>query len=733
MACQWRPREIACAHGDQCSCDLFVTILHPSAKGFSCFVSRYSKGRRRGKDEMITLALAILESSFLLVDGSLVRHSRDFDRVYVHLVLQMRLTRNAEVIPAFCYHSAVPQAMGDLKTDPSVIKAYREWDMLYFSQQGVELTREFFYSNVWLESRFSSYAVPKDVGVPSLLSLAARALSFYNRAFGSQHGHPCTVHSLENLYPHKIGHVFAKIDRPTRDLNGFAREISFLVPRALTRMYTFMDVKKYFSSRVYERGLNRFATVPQKASSGVRAGGSGVIDDPTVPYRVVRSATGQKREHMEYALNEFRALINGAKKGRVVIRDMVFTYSHKGEIFNSFGMNAEEAARIRNKDRLFKIGFLTGLLVELNLFSLRQKIERGKMIKIGHNWWGGGAQKLFEEMHGDDPDMCFDDGDVSGFDFSVNRVLLELYFSQAGIYYKFDSRSMDTKVYKNLLRAAIQWITARVTHVFAGVWKLIIGGMPSGLFSTSHGDSWIMGFLFWLFVEYVLERNPGIRRVFEVYFYNGKIRIIVYGDDHILGIHKEFHQLINENEFAKFLLKFFDMELRDIKSGASLLSEPNKFGGCKVSGIVFLQRHLILTPDWVKTTSRIVSYKPVWKYIWKIPFSSDNGVRVPVDVLLSCIGNAYDTTGTNRVAYDFLRFVFVFVAMENGIQLRDVPKMYSESMKSSVGKDVTKMMRKSGLTLKEMLGGFPSLEELHTRNNYDSSAPGLTNYDLDSL
>jgi len=428
--------------------------------------------------------------------------------------------------------------------------------------------------------------------------------------------------------------------------------------------------------------------------------------------------SGRKLEQRQYAYQNYIKLVEQAFEGVPDDSDQAWVASPKSEIFNSAGkVTAKAVSDHRNKLRHYNISFYTVYLAELHVLHHRQMVERGKMIRIGMPWWRGGALQLYEVMQGDDSCMRYSDGDVANYDMSVKRAFMEYYVGSAGVYFKKDQY---TYVYQNLQKFVLRRLTRRMTHMYGNVWRIILGGMPSGAYSTSHGDSWILGAMFFFFFEYVRAMNPAFRDRIDFWFNQGKIVIIVYGDDHVIGSHKEISHLINEMEFAKFLFRFLDMNVKDINMNVPAVTVPNSYGGISVPGFVFLKRYLINKPKHFKRpdVARIVPYRPTWQYYYKIPYGSD-GPRSMIDCVLSCMGNAYDSMGTNLHAYVFLFFVFSFLMSQPSLNKMSIREMYVAHLRKSERTDVTRIMRKMNLTVEDIIKGFPSIEDLEIRNIND--------------
>jgi len=244
--------------------------------------------------------------------------------------------------------------------------------------------------------------------------------------------------------------------------------------------------------------------------------------------------------------------------------------------------------------------------------------------------------------------------------------------------------------------------------------------MPSGAYSTSHGDSWILALMFWWFIEHLRNESPDMRRKIDLWYGKGKIFIVVYGDDHIIGAHKEVAQWINEVKFASWLFKFLDMEVRDINVKVPVLSVAGNCGGVLVKGVVFLKRYLIeRPPHFNANTAPIVAYRPTWTYYYKLPFGS-GAKRSIYDTILSCIGNAYDTFGTNVHAFNFLSFIHAFCMTNPQVRGMSAREVYTKMIASADRSDVTSVVRKMNVTKEQLEEGFPTLDNLARRNVHDS-------------
>jgi len=739
-----------CTNHMYCDCTLRVMIRDVRFDKFEFVVSRMAGKYRRTSDDMYFFALAQIAAVFGYSEHILTRHNMDVNTVLKSIMLNVAHSKNMVKIPPFILHNVVPKSVGLFPSCHPILMAYRAWDLRYFSKLGIDIMHNNWVNYIWKDApRHGIRGLPWKTDrdpvpegevavdrVPSLKTMLMQRLSVYNTTFtGGDHGE-YTVCTLDGLYPNKLYTGLQRHDMPTRDANTFAKSLYPLIVPAITMMQEYMGTDKFLSIYDYDPYKDRSDAMPTTSSSGLRSGESRIEMGPD-GIRRTYSTTGKKIEQRTYILRQHRSAIDAALKGDILENpDPASMVTPKVETANS--SNIQDWAGPWNKSikmsaflgkyRNFMIGFGTNYLDEQHVCGLRQKLERGKMIRIGQKWWHGGAQEFFSFLKGEDPDMVFGDGDVENFDNAVHRVLMEIYMSQSGVYYNFND-PITKKAYYIMLRRAIKTLTARITHLYGNEWRVIYGGMPSGVYSTSHGDSWILGFLFWLFVCHVMHCNPSIRKKIRVLFKDGKIVIVVYGDDHIIGVHRSIHSMISEEKFAEFIGKFFDMKTKDVRNDVNFLSIPNDHGTLNLKGIVFLQRYFIGIPSHFTAHPRmpqVYPYRPITKYYWKLPFGGGEK-RSVVDLMMACIGNVYDTMGTNRLAYEFFLFMFMILKKISGIT--DIRKHFLARLNDLEERDLIKLLNKSGISLEDILEGFPTLHKLENMHMIDTEYTHITQYE----
>jgi len=302
-----------------------------------------------------------------------------------------------------------------------------------------------------------------------------------------------------------------------------------------------------------------------------------------------------------------------------------------------------------------------------------------------------------------------------------------LYVTQASVYFNFERMTIPNRqLLRAFFRICAERLSIKVTHLFGTIWRVIYGGMPSGAFETSHGDSWIVAFLYFLYIRQVMERHPHrvpqIRQLFKLY----RVGIVVYGDDHVLYTHKDVNDIINEPGFARFVADYWKMQIRDMNK-SKFISVPNRHTGMfDQKGIVFLKRYFIeresvFTKDELQQykMSPVLPYRPLSAIILKYSYGKAESKSV-VEYIVSAIGMAYDTQGTNKVAYDFCRHMYLSLSKLVYGRIHDVLKEFMDEIVRE-GKDsyITRLMRTASISEKDIVLGFPDWTALIARHKYN--------------
>jgi len=579
----------------------------------------------------------------------------------------------------------------------------------------------------WIqEPMYKSVDKGKMWDIPDLKYLCMRKLSFFNNAFaGNKYGRNI-VHSIGNLNCRKIVGSVKKFDYPTRNLSSAASSMmSNILLRSTDRMATYMDVKKYYGTQRWTaaQAFKNFSP-PLNSSSGLRAGPNRSFKKGGETVNI--GVTGRKLEQLDYLTRRLDDIITRIQKGELVkIETQAGNVVPKHETFKKYMATPEQQESIKYKMRFYWIGTFMHYALASMVQGYRQKIERGKMIKVGLRWWHGGAQSYADQLRYNDPNMVFDDGDVETMDHSINAFFLSLYSQGVRVYFDFvNMTEEDTRIFNFFVNEACKYLNMKIVHLYDGVWVLVFGTLDSGVFQTSHANSWIMGLWFWMFFEYQMDKFPRLAPAMEWALRNGLIQFCVYGDDHNKAIHRLLHPILCESEFAKWLWTFFGVKLRDVTENQPFLTVPNAMGEVSQAGLKFLKRRFIKNqlrsdlPD-------VLPWRPTSEQIMNYAYGKGEPMSL-ADYLLSALGNVYDGLGTNPVTYQF--FLLMFRECEVELGGRTMEQVYNEFILRSVGDKMymTRLLRKAGIDVIELLKGFPSEKELLDRHIYDANYVNFT-------
>jgi len=474
-----------------------------------------------------------------------------------------------------------------------------------------------------------------------------------------------------------------------------------------------MGVEGYARSRVFSWDQSEFLgmEVPFLTSAGRRPGPrvKMQVNDHT---ELVLSANGKKFEQLDWAMHEVVKFVNRINSEEIPpLPACAWEIVLKHEVHIPEGETREELARdkdkLASKAREFFIGCLFYFLISMYMQRWRQKIERGRMIKIGFRWWYGGAEDLAKQMQYNSGKYVYFDADFKGFDTTVKMFLLFLYSTQLAYYHDFRKMEPeDVRIFKVLLKICTTVLSIKVVHTFGSMWRMMFGVMPSGAFETSHGNSWIVGFTFFHYLATVMIQNPSRRKVIRSYLMQFLILVIVYGDDHIIGVPDELYDIINQEGYRRFLEKYYDMILRNCREFRQFLSTVDEYGELQEKGAVFLRRYLVPREQLTsrRDVAKVLPFRPTSATIKK--FAHGSGLpRTRLDYVLCAIGMAYDNS-TNKHAYEFCRFMYdYFLDGQDFNTLVEQADFVQDN-------NLTRIMMKAGISEKEIREGFPTAEKL---------------------
>jgi len=167
--------------------------------------------------------------------------------------------------------------------------------------------------------------------------------------------------------------------------------------------------------------------------------------------------------------------------------------------------------------------------------------------------------------------------------------------------------------------------------------------------------------------------------------------------------------------FAKFMLDHFDVEIRDLKDGICFCSRQ-KNGYIYQLGATKLKYQFIENENTSEGQPDFLPFRETREYIIRAIWARETRPRDALDVVMSVLGQAYGTYGSNRDAYDRLRLLYeeLIFGMESVDELQ-------HRLLNRLGHDEIKKLRQAGVTAQELTSGFPTWETLQKKNIVDKS------------
>lgn len=549
----------------------------------------------------------------------------------------------------------------------------------------------------------------------TLASLAFKRLSFYETMFGSFNGYRYVVNTSSNLSTDKIIKLFAEFSKP-----GISRESEYrmrgLLNRGLRKLEELLNVNAYRGKTVfvYHPSMLKSFVSSTMSSAGIRAGqdSSSMVGN----VKCKRTVLGKKFDQFQYYAPRFHeAMVNLFNYGLAGEREknLFESYCHismKNEFKFVWPLDGAQAEKLIDKCREFFIPNMMQQFLSKLLMTPRQKYERGDYIRIGQKWTYGGAQDFAVFLLAGHPDIVWHTGDFTKLDKTLKDFLLG-YYVASGMGY-FTVHQSQEKFFQDLFAILIEHVCVKIVNHVGGVWTIMRAFMYSGGFETSHGDSWCV-FLIWLmFVLHIADTHLDLAE--ELIYAIGKtLRITIYGDDHVWTTPKKYAGFMNEHKFAEFVKEFLQMEIRDALVLDNFFSTVNEAGEIQRAGVVFLKRYFIFDDSRSKKYPVIYPFKPTHQTMIKLFCSRDS---LDVTYVLQSIGQAYDTLGTNPVSYSMCYDFYCYYMRKVN---QPIYKVIAEAIAKSDHVSVSRLMKKSGITLNELSQGFPTLKYLIKRHRID--------------
>jgi len=382
---------------------------------------------------------------------------------------------------------------------------------------------------------------------------------------------------------------------------------------------------------------------------------------------------------------------------------------------------AEAFHGFMGKARTFEIGNMFYIVQEKVCQTVRMLVERWNGICIGMKWAAGGAQEFAKQFYveeGLEYQVKLDDGDFTALDQTIHYVFLQLFYTMGGIY--FDPKHEHYALMVRILDYVAKTISARVVHLCNRMWALIIGEMPTGAWMTSHGNSYIVLLYFFLYcIMQSLKMPQLLKEMFQRTMILKLIQARVYGDDHVKG-QKRNHEIeayIGEKQFARWVEHYVGGKIRDIRQDIPFVSEKNSMGDLASTNLVMLKQYFVRNRDRSFGQPAYLPYRMTKDICIRCVWGSTVKRRDKYDLILSSIGHGYGTYGSNYQTWNWLKNMNCAVrALITDEELElSLGTLETRAMKS----DFIKKMRMVGITVKELLGSFPSWSALKAKNVYD--------------
>jgi len=467
----------------------------------------------------------------------------------------------------------------------------------------------------------------------------------------------CRVaYSTNNLSATKKIRLMSEYKNNTAYRGDGFHTICRLMPSALECLYKVLECDKYVGTVDLEYSPLKFLSYVKLTTGG------GIMPTPTgtTMHNGVKTYfhnTGKKLFMIEACMRYFHRWIMSVFKGKPIpFVDFEIIRAKQEWRKELEELDEESLTSLHDKMREFFIPSLPMIFLSDVLYADRMVFERGNVIRVGMKFWHGGAYELAKYMNYDVPDLFWADGDISKIDKNIQDFFLMAYVACGSRYFNwesYDEQSANALTY--LIKTLMYHISHKVVLHLGTYWRFMRGVMYSGGKETSHGDSWILGLIFFLYISSVADECPSISNLIFTCVNNGFIRIVIYGDDHIWCCPKLLRSVINVKGFAQFLQDIVQMSLRAYKEYDSFLSIPNYVTGeLSVAGPKFLKRYFVVsnTPD----LAPVLPFKPLKESM--VNMMTNKNDSTPVEILLSAIGGGWDNMGTNEVAYRYASLFF---------------------------------------------------------------------------
>jgi len=191
--------------------------------------------------------------------------------------------------------------------------------------------------------------------------------------------------------------------------------------------------------------------------------------------------------------------------------------------------------------------------------------------------------------------------------------------------------------------------------------------------------------------------------------------VLDYGDDQIQVVDRyNVEKYFSITLFERWLKLYLNVKMRDVRSDVPLLVDPGG-GYHKGSGIVFLKHLGIRNRNDDRGQPYYLPYRDRSEFIVKAVWGRETKERDVYDFMLSLLGHAYGSYGSNYFAYVWLKNAFF-----SAVQLCPL-ETWEQSLGTLVDRatsntDFVKKSRQAGISMDDLKRGFPTWNALQQKN-----------------
>jgi hypothetical protein len=687
----------------ECQCDFRIRGIVPDTSHINIVVSAYDGKAFIPRQQRFLRCLEELDAQCQMgIDGHPILRVRG--NVMDEISRKIALSPNCAILHPPVHYNATPETtlLPSLSADVHAILYAAE--VKYFSELEMRTTTGTVL-RPFKSIPIRDYLETNPTEIKSLARLAYEAASPF-----------CWVKSglaisssatLRDNGEQKLYDVTTSYCRPVRGLLPAAERLVSLFPLVIDIMTHMCGATPEIGKHIGQFDLEEIVKTMYLGSAGGINANQGVTAETIEDVEGIRNPNGKKFELLEASMRQFLEFFEKGKRPF-----MSFKVSYKEEIY--FCESPEKVAAKKKKGRVYVIPNLVTLLFE-HVIGITRKIELGGSIGVGRTWSQGGMDALLQSMgvFGKLDEYELNEGDVEKIDQSLVDVLVNLFFSSRVRY--FDPTHPSYPELLKVVRLLIEEFTQRVTHIVGEIWATVVGGVPSGSLHTSHMDSWILLFLFVLFCMDVRQKNPNLSEDIMEALLTKMITIVVYGDDNWYLVKKgPLTSLLNARQWKVWLKEHFGIVYRDERVGHSLVSQP-KNGFFAYKGGVYLRHYCVKNPHTGPNQPQYLPYRPMQEIVLKVVYGREPKPRDAVNLLLSTLGHAYGTYGSNPNTYLWLWSVYRSIIQISGKPAKEVLGSILR-----MEKDVLRKCRQVNMTPEQLLSGFPTMECLKEKNMYCS-------------